>query len=744
MLRNVLLLIATIFIVGCGGGGGSVEKLKDTTPPKIALKGDNPVILGLGESFSDPGVEASDDVDSNVTVSVVGSVDVSKIGTYTLTYIAKDSSGNRAQVTRDVMVKDDSATIRFLNKATFGATKESIEHLQKVGVKKWLDEQLAMPMQDNIYLTKMIEIAKKVEPENNQYSIKEYLEDNDIVFNKNVGSFHSPRYRMSGWFDVALTAKDQLRQKVTYALSQIIVESDFEPIFTRRAEALATYFDILHRNAFGKYEDLLNEISLNSGMGMFLTFNGSKKQYTNKAGVQVFPDENYAREIMQLFSIGLAKLNLDGTPILDKNGREIPTYTQEDVNQLARVFTGWDLKRNDKYGRVGFKRGDLTHEMEFSAEYHDFGEKKLLGQIIPAGLNGKEDIEHAIHIIMSQDSVAPFIAKNLIMRLTKSNPSPEYVQRVALAFKNSDGDLKEVVKAIFLDPELWDDLKNKRIVKYKEPLIAYTNFLRAFKAKPFPKWYFCGYGGPADDDASNCTVVKNSFWFNDTRDFLNQGAGLAPTVFNFYDNSYIPNDSEFKDKKMVAPEIQIQSDSVFIKFSNKIKTNLYGWEKNIITNARHWDYKQNQPGVRYDTVEEYATDAPKRGFIPVYYVGADKMLLNADDELDVMEMVIDGDTDGDFKNLQHFQEKDYTDDEKAVDALVEHLNKKLTGGLLSKEQVDVIANNLKRKIFNKYAVNESNGTNVDESSYNKKRQLLQKVIFPAIRAVVTSSVFMTE
>ncbi|MCK4440828.1 MAG: DUF1800 family protein, partial [Sulfurovaceae bacterium] len=317
---------------------------------------------------------------------------------------------------------DDATAIRFLNKATFGANKESIEDLKFKGVVAWLNEQLNLPLNDNQYLIKMIELAKKMSPNENSYTIKEYFADNDIMFNHDIASFQSPRYRMSSWFDIALTSKDQLRQKVTYALSQIIVESDFEPIFKRRAEALATYFDILQRNAFGNYKDLLNEISLSSGMGVFLTFNGNKKKYQNEANVTVYPDENYAREIMQLFSIGLMKLNIDGTSIFN-NGKPIPTYTQNDVNELARVFTGWDLKRNNKYGKVGIKRGDYTHPLEFTPDYHDNGEKKLLGKTIPAGLTGEQDIQKAIDIIMSNSSVAPFISKQLIMRLTKSNPS---------------------------------------------------------------------------------------------------------------------------------------------------------------------------------------------------------------------------------------------------------------------------------------------------------------------------------
>ncbi|SFV60543.1 hypothetical protein MNB_SV-12-1601 [hydrothermal vent metagenome] len=727
---------------------------KDKTPPVITIVGDKNLSITQGTPYIDGGATALDNKDGNISVSVTGEVNSSKVGEYTIVYSATDSAGNNANITRTVNVLldnysyipkqlDDATAIRFLNKATFGATKENIEALKSKGVEVWIDEQLQLPLNDNQYLIKMIKLAKKMSPNENPNSIEEYLADNDIVFNKNVGSFHSPRYRMSAWFDIVLKSQDQLRQKMTYALSQIIVESDFEPVFKRRAEALATYYDILQRNAFGSYEDLLNEISLNSGMGVFLTFNGSKKEYQNEANVTVYPDENYAREVMQLFSIGLMKLNMDGTPILD-NGNPIPTYSQEDVNQLARIFTGWDLKRNRKYGMVRIKQGDYTHPLEFTSEYHDSGEKSLLGNTIPSGLSGEDDIKKAISILMSDSSMAPYISKNLIMRLTKSNPTPSYIQRIAEVFKNSRGDLKAVTKAIFLDEELWEDIKEKRVIKFKEPIVAYTSFLRAFNAEAFPAWYYCGYGGPSDDTASNCQVVRDSFLFNDPRKFLNQGAGLAPTVFNFYDNSFIPNSTEFKTAKLVAPELQIQTDTVFIKLNNEIRDNLFNWEKNYMLNAYKYDYKNHGERKRYDTVEAFINDAPSRGYTPVYYVGANKMLLDVSDELDVMEMVIDGDKNGDFVNLEYYQVSDYTNDEKAVDAVVEHLNNKLTGGLLTSQETAIIANNLKDKIFNKYSVGNPEDGNIDESKYNKKRQLLRNVIFPAIRAIVTSSSYMTE
>jgi len=630
---------------------------------------------------------------------------------------------------------DDAMAIRFLNKATFGASEKDVKTLKEEGVLTWLDKQLSMSMQKDIYLKKMIRIAKQAEPTAFDKNEEAYLADNDTIFNKEKASFHSPRYRMGAWFDLALTADDQLRHKVTYALSQIIVESDFEPIFIRRAEGLAHYFDVLHQNAFGSYKNLLNDISLNSGMGLFLTFNGNQKLYENKAGVSVYPDENYAREIMQLFSIGLNKLNLDGTPQKDSKGNLIPTYTQQDVNELARVFTGWDLKKNSKFGRVGFTQGDLTHPLEFTKKYHDFGEKELLGEKIPADLSGEEDIKKAVDIIFSQPSVAPYISKNLIMRLTKSNPSPSYIERVATVFQNSGGDLKKVVKAILLDQELWDDIKAQKSIKFKEPLVAYTQFLRAMKAKPLPSWYFCGYGGPKDDSASNCVQVKNSFLFNDTRSYLGQGPGLAPTVFNFYDNDFVPNDLEFKSQNYVAPEVQIQSDTMLINFSNHINSEVMQWEEGYWLERTYQD--NNGDWHKYKDIEEVIEKAPMTTNIPVYYIGRDKLLLDASSEYAVLEQVIDGDSDGDFEKLQDWRDKEYTDDEKALKALISFENNKLTGGMLSKEQESVIYEALKGKLYNKYS-------DKGEQPWTKKYQLYQNAIAPVIRAIVTSDAYMVE
>ena len=633
---------------------------------------------------------------------------------------------------------NDSIAIRFLNKATFGATSNSIKELKEKGVERWLDEQLNMSYDNNIYLKKMILMAKQTEPDRYPNSLNEYLADNDIVFNKKVASFYSSRYRLSSWFDVALTSKKQLRYKTAYALSQIIVESDFEPVFKRRAEALARYFDILAENSFSNYQKLLEDISFNSGMGVFLTYNGNKKVYLNDANVSVYPDENYARELMQLFSIGLNKLNLDGTPKKDKNGNLIPTYTQTDVNEISRVFTGWDLKRSwsdywshpkDIYGLIDSKTGDFTHSLEFTSKYHDFGEKHILGEKIEAGLSGEEDIKKVISIIMKQPSVAPYISKNLIMRLTKSNPSPAYVKRVAEIFQNTNGNLKEVIRAIFTDEEFWNDLKNSKLEKFKEPLIAYTQFLRTFNAKPLEFWYFC-----KDSAKTDCIKIKNTYLFNDTREYLNQGAGLAPTVFNFYDNSYIPNDTYFKNNNFVAPELQIQTDSMLISFSNKFYDIMYVWEKNYMLEKSY----RLADGTKkyYKTIHDILEDAPNMDWRKSYfmYIGRDKFILNMDKEYELVEKIVDGDSNGDFENLKDYRETNESIlDNKIAKALINHLNNKLNTTSLSDQEKDLIIKQIvKNGIYNKY------------SSYSKKAQIFRNLILPMVRIIVTSENYMTE
>jgi len=647
----VYILVVMLFFNSCGGGGGS-------------------------SSYS----ETKDETSSN------SSGDVDKYS-----YIPKQI--------------DDYTAVRFLNKATFGATKDSIKELKEQGIVKWLDNQLNMPLNDEqLHLRTTIDIAKKFEPNNFTHTIEEYLEDNDIVFNKNVASFQLRRYQNSAWFTVSLFQEDQLREKVTYALSQIIVESLAEPIFTRRAEAISRYFDILRDNAFGNYKNLLLDISHSSSMSLYLTFNGNKKEHTVGDSI-VYPDENYAREIMQLFSIGLYELNLDGTPKLDSEGNTIPTYTQEDITEVAKVFTGWDIQRNPRYGLIGFTRGDLTHPCEFTSEYHDYREKKVLGSTIPAGLSGDEDIEAMVNILMNHQNIAPFISKILIQRLTKSNPSPEYVSRVASVFNDNGegvkGDLKSVTRAIFLDPEFWEDMKNKKIVKFKEPIIALTQFYRALNAKPFPKFRLKG----KDYD------IENVFFVNEPSS-IGQVPGRAFSVFNFYDKDFIPNDAYFKENKLVAPELQIQTEAAVISLNNHLFDRLKLYELKVVGSGGG--------NIRWD-----------------------RIILDSTEEDEVVEMALEGSVDGNITNLEdttYEADKEENGGEEtkralALKALIDYLDTKLTGNQLSQE--------FKDELFNRH-IETFYSSGVENKGENTKREIYKLITSPLIVAIMTSNINMTE
>ncbi len=579
------------------------------------------------------------------------------------------------------------AAVRFLNMATFGATKEEVEYLRQIGIEDWVDEQLDAPSaydsdsDDHLsYAQRMIDIAIMADPIKWNHTREEYLDtSNDIVFNREYGTFHPMFYFNSTWFENALNGQDQLRQRVAYALSQILVISpDGEKLLSRRWEAFAYHSDILAKYAFGNYRDLLLAITKSPGMGVFLTYQGNEKgdPATNRQ-----PDENYARELMQLFSIGLFQLNLDGTPKLDANGEMIPAYTQADIEEMARVFTGWDLSKNRRYGSQGAKRdGNYLEDMEFTAQYHDDGEKTVLGHTIPAG-QGAQDIEAAIDILMQNDSMAPFVSKLLIQRLVTSNPSPAYVERVATVFNDNGhgvkGDLKAVVRAILLDEEaLQGAAVNPNFAKYKEPLLAYTQLLRAFDVHYAPTWSSKWIFGPDQD-------MVDVYYF-DTEDLkaaFGQAPMRSPTVFNFYSPDYVPNDSHFKDNDLVAPEMQIQSAQMMINYSN------YLWK-------------------RLDVNEELRNTTGMRSRYRITFVP----------EKDIVMRELQ-----DYSNMNNNTYKG-----KAIDALLARLNTKLTNGDMTSAQLNAIKSHLL------------------QTSYSTNLSGVRKMIRDAVYAFVTSSTYMVQ
>ncbi len=585
---------------------------------------------------------------------------------------------------------DDKIAFRFLNMATFGATKEDIEHLKSVGYEKWVDEQLNAPSAYDsdsdkhfTYSERMIQIAKMADPNYWPYSIKTYLSPDkkrEEVFNIKWGNFRPMFYFNSTWFENALNAKDQLRQRVVYALSQIVVVSTAEKLLNRHWEAFAYYCDILAKNAFGNYRDLLLAVTKNPAMGVYLTYQGNKK-YDPKTKRQ--PDENYARELMQLFSIGLYKLNLDGTPKLDSKGNRIPTYTQTDVEEMARVFTGWDLSKNRHYGWQKAKGdGDYLQDMEFTAKYHDDEEKHILGKTIPAG-KGIHDIEAAIDILMQNENMAPFISKLLIQRLVTSNPTPAYIKRVATVFndngKGVKGDLKAVIRAILLDEEaIKGEAVNPYFAKYKEPLIAFLQLLRAFDVDYAPTWNSKWIFG------QDALSMKNVYYFDTNKIYtaFGQAPMRSPSVFNFYSPDYMPNDTHFKKNNLVEPEMQIQSAQMIINYNNYLFNRLDTNEKLRGTNRL-----------------------------------SSRFLISFIPEKDIVMQELQQDYD---------KIKDTKYKEKAIDALLNHLNLKLTGGNMNSEQLNKIKSYLLK------------------TNYSNKLDGVRKMIRDAVYAIATSSTYMVQ
>ncbi len=413
------------------------------------------------------------------------------------------------------------AASAFLARATFGPRMEEIVSLAASGdFEGWIEAQFAKPASSHY---DWIENAFSGTP------------DWD-------GERDNAHYvRLQAWWDIVVNGEDQLRQRVAFALSEIFVVSSRGPL-SNAPDGLADYYDMLVRGAFGNFRDLLLNVARHPMMGRYLSFLGNAKS----DGVR-HPDENFAREVMQLFSIGLERLNPDGTPMRDANGVPLPTYSQHDITEMARVFTGWSSDDGQFEWEAGWTHESRTRPMVAFEEYHDQGEKRVLGHVIPAGQTAEEDLESAVDILFNHPNTAPFIARRLIQRLVTSNPSPDYVRRVAEAFADNGagvrGDMQAVVKAVLLDPEVQAGAGqgSPRFGKVREQLLFISNLWRAFHARPGAQhlggFRFRGYG-----------LAEHGF--------LNQQGPLtALTVFNFF----TPDDTTLAlaSKRLVAPEMAI-------------------------------------------------------------------------------------------------------------------------------------------------------------------------------------------
>jgi uncharacterized protein (DUF1800 family) len=358
--------------------------------------------------------------------------------------------------------------------------------------------------------------------------------------------------RQIAWWQLALTAPDQLRQRVAFALSEIFVVSDVNDALANNADGAAAYYDMLARDAFGNFRQLLEDVTLHPIIGAYLSHLKSPKA-DEKRGTSA--DENYAREVMQLFTIGLNELQPDGTYRLGKDGRPIATYDQSTVVETAKVFTGWGFYSPEPKPNFFGARANYIQSMMLYPEQHDDGPKTIVGGVkIPAKQGGTADLRVALDTLFNHPNTGPFICRQLIQRLVTSNPSPGYVYRVAQVFARNGhgerGDLGAVVRAILLDYEARspDVLRNFGYGKMKEPLLQATALLRAFDA----------------------TSPSGRYNFPNPEGALGEAVLRSPTVFNFFEPNYVLP-GPLAAAGLYAPEYQIFTATTAISIPNQLR-----------------------------------------------------------------------------------------------------------------------------------------------------------------------------
>lgn len=365
----------------------------------------------------------------------------------------------------------------------------------------------------------------------------------------------------------------QLRARMAFALSQIMVISNVAPQI--KPYGMSSYMDMLNRRAFGNFRDLLKEVTLHPAMGYYLDMQGSMKEDPKKG---THPNENFAREVLQLFTIGLVKLNADGSTQVDTLGKPIPTYNESVVKGFARAFSGWAFggEGNTDTKLFGKERVEVEANwvvpMKPFSTYHETGTKQLLdSKVLPAGQTPEKDLEDAIDNIFNHPNVGPFIGRQLIQRLVTSNPSAAYIGRITAVFNNNGfgvrGDLRAVVRAILTDAEArGDDAPTRpRYGKQREPVIRLANVFRAFGA-----W---------TPSAAGRTELHD---LDSPEDGLSQSPLLAPSVFNFFSPNY-RHAGALAQAGLVAPEFQITTETsvvgCFNTFASVLNWEGYGWGK---------------------------------------------------------------------------------------------------------------------------------------------------------------------
>ncbi len=431
--------------------------------------------------------------------------------------------------------RTSEAAVRFLTQATYGATPELIADVKLNGFDDWITRQLKAPPT----FTMPIMQGRK---------IQQTLQDSVRPAGITVTHF------FNAWWKASLTGDDQLRQRVAFALSQIFVISQNNDELEYKPLALSNYYDMLLKHAFGNYRELLEQVTLSPAMGAYLDLRGNRK-----ADGEIRPNENYAREILQLFSIGLDKLNPDGTLKLGADGMPIPTYDQDVIIGFARALTGWDYHQK---GTDPNPPPDFQRPMTLIPDFHEEGKmpgkqySKLLfdGITLQPGRSGKQDLQDSLNVVFRHPNVGPFISRQLIQRLVCSNPSPGYIYRVARKFDDNGqgvrGDLGAVVRAILTDYEARSTtlLAKTEYGHLKEPVVRTAQIIRAFKPRS----------------------ITGDWKISNTDTPLGQTPLRAQTVFNFFSPNFAKS-GEVRKAQLVSPEFAITSETTTITAANFIR-----------------------------------------------------------------------------------------------------------------------------------------------------------------------------
>ncbi|MEM6457141.1 MAG: DUF1800 family protein [Acidobacteriota bacterium] len=412
---------------------------------------------------------------------------------------------------------------RFLAQCAFGGDRDLIDAVVAAGPINWLSAQFTLPPSLTF----------------------------DVVDSYGPDSEEQFAHFDWTWWTHALSAPDMVRQRVAFALSQIFVISRQQDALFDSGRGAATYHDLMVAHAFGNFRDLLYAVTLHPFMGKYLSHANNRR---SDPTANRFPDENYAREVMQLFTIGLFKLNPDGTPQRGPDGQPIPTYGNAEITEMAKIFTGLTYAPDNPDDPVVFgEYENLILPMVMVESEHEPGPKTLLdGFVVPAGQTGLEDIASAIDHLFQHPNVGPFIGRQLIQRLVTSNPTPAYVARVAARFNDNGfgvrGDMRAVIQAIVFDPEARDAsrIDDPTFGKVREPLVRWIHLGRAFHASSdSDQFRHFGADTPEVGEEGFGELVP-----------MAQYPYFSPSVFNFYSPSHQPA-GPLTDADLVAPELEI-------------------------------------------------------------------------------------------------------------------------------------------------------------------------------------------